>query len=295
MDNFYPEFTTKKITTPIGAFDVCTGGTGMPVLCLHGYPQTHAIFYKMAPLLSPYATMVMTDLRGYGSAPKPATDDRHSPYAKREMAGDMIAIMDALGYDKFAVVGHDRGGRVAHRLAKDYPERVTHLTVLDIAPTLTMYEQTNMAFAKAYYHWFYLIQPAPLPETMIGADPAFFLSQKFQSWSGSQDWLSEQAHAAYLAAFSNPQVIHASCEDYRAAASIDLAHDQEDRDILLSCDVQALWGETGFVGKTYDVIAEWQKCAKRVCGHAVPGGHFLPEEAPHETAEALLSFWKIPS
>ena len=290
MDNFYPAFSSQLITTPIGDFEVLKGGTGTPVLFLHGYPQTHVIFHKMAPLLTPHMTMILTDLRGYGSAPKPVTDAHHSPYAKREMARDMIAIMEALGYQKFAVIGHDRGGRVAHRLARDYPDHVTHLSVLDIAPTLSMYEQTDQAFATAYYHWFFLIQPAPLPETMIGKDPAFYLSYTMAAWSGSADWLTDAASQAYLDAFSNPEVIHASCEDYRAAASIDLDHDRQDRHIKLSCPVQVLWGDKGFVGKTYDVIAEWQQYATHVTGRAVPGGHFLPEEAPQETAQAILSF-----
>ena len=291
MTNFYPDFETKTISGPVGTHDVKIGGTGMPVLCLHGYPQTHAIFYKLAPLLTNHVTMILTDLRGYGTAPKPPTDASHSPYAKREMAKDMIAIMDALGYETFAVLGHDRGGRVAHRLAKDYPSRVTHLSVLDIAPTYAMYNQTDKAFATAYYHWFYLIQPAPLPEEMIGANPEFYLRQKMQSWSGSHNWLSDDAFAAYLDAFKNPDTIHGSCEDYRAAATIDLDHDSADLAVKLSCPVQALWGQAGFVGKTYDVIAEWEKCAHNVTGHSVPGGHYLPEEAPQETAAALLSFW----
>lgn len=289
--DFYPGFDTKHITTDIGTFTVRVGGAGPAVLCLHGYPQTHAIFYKLAPLLQDKVTLILADLRGYGEAPKPPTDDAHTPYAKKQMAGDMIQIMDALGYETFAVVGHDRGGRVAHRMARDYSERITHLSVLDIAPTLHMYDATDMAFATAYYHWFYLIQPAPLPETMIGADPEFYLRSKMGMWSRSKGWLSEDAFAHYLAAFAQPETIHASCEDYRAAATIDLAHDRADRDKKLPMPVQALWGEAGFVGQTYDVIAAWQDVAETVTGHSVPGGHYLPEEAPTQTADALLSFW----
>lgn len=291
MTDFYPDFETIDITTEIGSFRVRRGGQGMPVLFLHGYPQTHIIFYKMAALLSPHVTMIMADLRGYGDAPKPPTDEQHSPYSKRAMAADMAEIMTSLGYDKFAVVGHDRGGRVAHRLARDYPMRVTHLSVLDIAPTLAMYEQTDMAFATAYFHWFYLIQPAPIPETMIGLDPDFYLNAKTGLWSGSSSWLSDEAKAEYLRCFRDKETIHATCEDYRAAATIDLEHDREDLDRKLPMPLQALWGEKGFVGRNYDVLAEWRAVAMTVEGHSVPGGHFLPEEAPQETASALLAFW----
>ena len=291
MTDFYPDFETITIPTDSGDFTVRRGGQGMPVLCLHGYPQTHIIFYKMAALLSPHVTMVMADLRGYGDAPKPASDDNHAPYSKRAMAGDMAQIMTSLGYEKFAVVGHDRGGRVAHRLARDYPERVTHISVLDIAPTLSMYEQTDMAFATAYFHWFYLIQPHPIPETMIGADPDFYLKSKTGLWSGSSDWLSDDALAEYLRCFRKTETIHATCEDYRAAATIDLEHDRDDLEIKLPMPLQALWGEKGFVGRNYDVLAEWRAMADIVEGHSVSGGHFLPEEAPEETASALLSFW----
>ena len=291
MTDFYPDFETLNITADIGDFTVRRGGQGMPVLCLHGYPQNHIIFYKMAPILSKHVTLITADLRGYGDAPKPPTDENHTPYSKRSMAGDMIQIMTALGYDKFAVIGHDRGGRVAHRLARDYPERVTHLSVLDIAPTLSMYEQTDMAFATAYFHWFYLIQPAPIPETMIGHDPDFYLTAKTGLWSGSSQWLSDEAMSDYLRCFRNKDTIHASCEDYRAAATIDLEHDRHDLDKRLPMPVQALWGEKGFVGRNYDVLAEWRKCADIVEGHSVPGGHFLPEEAPLETVTALLDFW----
>lgn len=295
MIDFFPQFHNSHCHTASGTFPVITGGQGMPVLFLHGFPQTHVIFHKIAPLLSDKITMVMSDLRGYGAAPKPPTDDRHSPYSKREMAADMIAVMDSLGHERFAIVGHDRGARVAHRLARDYPARVTHLSVLDIAPTLTMYEGTNKEFATAYYHWFFLIQNAPFPERLINHDPAFYLRAKFNAWSASEGWLDEDAFAHYLAAFSNPETVHASCEDYRAAAGIDLDHDKTDLGQKLQMPVQALWGKQGFVGKTYDVIATWQEVAEHVTGHAVSGGHFLPEEAPRETAEALLSFWGLQS
>ena len=314
MTEFYNGFHRLTCPTTIGDFTVIHNGpkdnspSDKPVvLLLHGYPQTHIIFRKIAPLLQDKVTMVMADLRGYGDAPKPPSDSTHSPYSKRAMAGDMVQIMDRLGYQRFALVGHDRGGRVGHRLARDYPDRVTHLSVLDIAPTYAMYEATDMAFARAYYHWFFLIQKAPLPERLIGADPEFYLRTKFGSWSGQDpdtqlpddslgndsSWLDKNAFAHYLAAFESPLTIHASCEDYRAAASIDLEHDKADNDDKLAMPVQCLWGQKGFVGKNYDVIAEWEKVAQNVTGKAVQGGHFVPEEAPDETANALLSFWGL--
>lgn len=290
--DLFSGFETHHITTDIGDFPVRVGGEGPAVLCLHGYPQTHAMYHKLAPLLSEKYTLILPDLRGYGAAPKPPTDEAHSPYCKKAMAKDMFQIMTALGYDRFRLVGHDRGGRVAHRLAKDYSNHVSQLTVLDIAPTLAMYESTNMAFATAYYHWFFLIQAAPLPEQMIGADPEFYLRQKFKMWSRAQDWLSEEAFACYLEAFKHKDTIHATCEDYRAAATVDLIHDRADFEQKLNMPVQALWGVQGFVGRQYNVIKEWQKVANTVTGHPVSGGHFLPEEATEETADALLSFWE---
>lgn len=301
MTEFYDRFESHVCTTSAGDFKVIQSaalnnqhkGQEMAVLFLHGYPQTHAIFHKLAPLLQDKVTMVMADLRGYGDAPKPPSDATHSAYSKRAMAQDMAEIMAHLGHETFAVVGHDRGGRVAHRLACDYRDRVTHLSVLDIAPTLSMYEGTDMAFATAYYHWFFLIQKAPLPETLIGADPEFYLRTKFAQWSASDNWLDERLFQHYLSAFKNPKVIHASCEDYRAAATIDLIHDRKDSADKLQMPVQALWGDGGFVGRSYDVIAEWEKRAVNVIGQAVKGGHFVPEEAPDETAKALLSFWRL--
>ena len=291
MTEFYDGYETLCVPTSIGDFPVRRGGKGLPVLLLHGYPQTHVIFHKIAPLLDQHVTLIIPDLRGYGDAPKPPSDEAHLAYSKREMARDMAEIMSALGYERFAVAGHDRGGRVAHRLARDYAARVTHLTVMDIAPTLRMFDDTDQAFATAYYHWFFLSQKAPLPETLIGADPAYYLRTKLEAWSGEGEWLDEKAYLAYEAAFSQEDVIHASCEDYRAAASIDLVHDRDDHHHKLTMPVQAFWGKTGFVAKRYDVIAAWQEVAQSVTGCAVSGGHFVPEEAPEEAAAEMLRFW----
>ena len=268
-----------------------TGGTGPALLLLHGYPQTKFMWHLVADRLAEQFTLVMADLRGYGDSGKPQTDAEHSPYSKRAMAADMAQLMTALGHQTFAVMGHDRGGRVAHRLARDYAERVTRLAVLDIAPTANMYQTTDMKFAKAYYHWFFLIQPYPLPETLIGADPEFYLRQKIGSWGKSGDVHTDEAMADYLRCFSNPATIHASCEDYRAAASIDLIHDEADKGRKLDIPLFAISGAASFVSARYDLVAEWQTSFTNVSAAQVPGGHFLPEESPDELLELVIPFF----
>ena len=267
-------------------------GNGPPLLLLHGFPQTNFMWHKIAPALAADFTVIAADLRGYGDSSKPPTDSDHSPYSKRAMAADMVALMASLGHASFAVAGHDRGGRVAHRMARDHPDVVTRLAVLDIAPTASMYGQTDMRFATAYYHWFFLIQPAPLPEKMIGADPEFYLRTKGAHWGRTEGAFTEAAFADYLRCFRQPETIHAMCEDYRAAATIDLHHDAADAGKKLVMPVLALWGASGFVGSAYDVLAEWRAVAQDVRGHAVPGGHYLPEEAPQETLAALQGFFR---
>ena len=291
---FERDFTTKTIYHGDIGIHVRYAGSGPPLLLLHGYPQTGYMWHKIAPRLAKTFSVVIPDLRGYGDSDKPPTDATHAPYSKRAMAADMMAVMQALGHSRFAVAGHDRGGRVAHRLARDHAAAVTHLAVLDIAPTAAMYEATDKTFATAYYHWFFLIQPAPYPETMIGHDPQFFLEHKTGQWGRTSGAITAPAFAEYLRCFSNPATIHASCEDYRAAASIDLVHDAADADTKLAMPVLALWGEIGFVGRAYDVVAEWQKVAHEVRGHSIPGGHFLAEESPDETCDALIAFFSTP-
>ena len=265
-------------------------GHGPPLLLLHGYPQTNMMWHRIAPALAERYTVVAADLRGYGDSWHPPSDDMHTPYSKREMADDMVQLMTSLGHDSFMVAGHDRGGRVAHRMARDHSDAVSRLAVLDIAPTAAMYGQTDMRFATAYYHWFFLIQPAPLPETMINADPEFFLRSKCGQWGRTSGAITDEAFADYLRCFQRPETVHAMCEDYRAAATVDLEHDAADADQKLAMPVLALWGEVGFVGTHYDVIAEWRRVAKTVSGHAVPGGHYCAEEAPDETLAALIGF-----
>ena len=266
------------------------GGDGPPVLLLHGYPQTHVMWHKVAPRLAQDFTVVATDLRGYGDSSKPPSDPTHLTYSKRMMAQDQVEVMAQLGYDEFLVVGHDRGGRVAHRMALDHAGRVRRLAVLDIAPTLTMYQRANMGFGLAYYHWFFLVQPAPLPETLIGNSAAYYLRTRFERPGIAPESFTPEAVAEYLRCFRDPACIHATCEDYRAAATIDLVHDQADLDRQVQCPLLVLWGGQGFVGHAYDVIDVWRERAADVRGQAVPCGHFLPEEAPDDTYAALRDF-----
>ncbi len=265
-------------------------GEGPPLLLLHGYPQTHVIWHKMAPVLAKNYSVVVADLRGYGDSSKPEGVDGHTNYSKRAMAADMINVMKTLGFEQFAVVGHDRGGRVAYRMALDHPETVTNLTVLDIVPTYTLFDQTDKAFAIGYYHWFFLAQPAPLPERMIGADPVFFLENKMGHWSAEDAIFDDEAMSEYRRCFSDPKTIHASCEDYRAAATIDLIHDSEDLTRKIACPTLVLWGEKGLMNKSFDVLQTWQDRCDIVEGRAIPCGHFLPEEAPDETLNAIYTF-----
>ena len=269
------------------------GGNGPPLLLLHGYPQTHVMWHKIAPELAKAYTVVASDLRGYGDSSKPPTDAQHLPYSKRESARDQVELMQSLGFDSFFLAGHDRGGRVGHRLALDHPNVVKKLAVMDIAPTYAMYTTTDKEFATAYYHWFFLIQAHDLPERMIGADPTYFLTQKFGQWGRDNRAFTKEAIAEYLRCFT-PECIHASCEDYRASASIDIEHDQEDLDLgkKIACPLLCLWGEKGFVGGKYNVIREWKKWADDVKGYGLPCGHYLPEEAPEPTLHALLEFFR---
>ena len=270
---------------------ICSKGVGPPLLLLHGYPQTGYMWHKIAPRLAEDFTVVVADLRGYGDSDKPTSSEDHAVYSKRAMAADMMAVMTALGHSQFFIAGHDRGGRVAHRLARDYPQAVTKLAVLDIAPTAIMYDTTDMHFATSYYHWFFLIQPAPFPETLIGSDPKFFLESKMQHWGKDRTAITNDAFDEYLRCFSNPDTIHASCEDYRASASIDLEHDAADVGLKLDIPLLVLWGATAMVGNKYDMLCAWQEVATDVTGFAVPGGHYLPEESPDETYQALLDFF----
>jgi haloacetate dehalogenase len=268
------------------------GGEGPPLLLLHGYPQTHVMWHKVTPALARHFTLVAADLRGYGASSKPPSRPDHASYSKRAMAADMAALMTALGHETFHVAGHDRGGRVGHRLALDHAARVRSLAVLDIAPTREMYAGTTDGFARAYWHWFFLIQPAPFPETLIGADPDAFWRKKCGSGSAGMTPFARDALQAYLHAFRDPEAIRASCEDYRAAADIDIAHDDADGDMRLACPLLALWAEKGAIEAHFDCLDLWRRRAGDVRGQALPGGHYLAEELPDLVARHLIAFFE---
>lgn len=288
---FLDGFVVQKTTLRGIEVNFASAGNGPPVLLLHGHPQTHIVWRKIAPqLVAAGHHVIAPDLRGYGDSGKPQGDDAHLTYSKREMAQDQIALMASLGHDRFSVVGHDRGGRVAHRLALDAPEAVDRLAVLDIAPTLTMYEKTNQEFATRYFWWFFLIQPNGLPEKMIGSDPEYFLRRHISGQLKTDGAVSQDAIAEYLRTYRDPATIHAICEDYRASASIDLDHDRADRDKRILAPLLAIWGEKSVVGELYDVEATWKDKADNVTGCAFPCGHAIPEEVPEMLFEKLSAF-----
>ena len=268
------------------------GGDGPPVLLLHGHPQNHATWHSVAPALAEHCTVVAADLRGYGDSGRPPSDPAHRAYSKRVMAADQVAVMRSLGHERFAVVGHDRGGRVAHRMALDHPAAVDRLAVLDIAPTATMYARTDRAFATRYFWWFFLIQPEPLPEQMIGAAPELFLRAHLAGQSATPGVPSDQLVEEYLRCYDEATV-HAICEDYRAAAGVDLELDERDlaEGRRLRVPLLALWGQRGTVGQLYDVLSTWQEVSDGpVGGQALPCGHLVQEEQPAAVAALLRAF-----
>lgn len=285
-------FTQERVTANGLSFFVRrSGGAGKPpLLLLHGYPQTGAMWHLVAPALTSAFDVVCPDLRGYGRSDKPATDPAHMPYSKRVMAEDMVAVMQALGHEKFHVAAHDRGGRVAHRMGLDHPDRVTAMTILDIAPTREMYAHTDADFARAYWHWFFLIQPQPLPEKMIGEDPAAYWRMKCCDSPGSDAPFAPEALAEYLEAFGKADAIHASCEDYRAAYTIDIAHDDADGDTKLRMPIQVLWGDKGVIERCFDCLALWRLRAVEVSGRSLPSGHYMSEEIPDTIIAAIMAF-----
>ena len=275
------------------SFRVAHGGSGPPLLLLHGHPQTLVMWEKVAPVLAERFTIVAPDLRGYGKSGKPPSSADHVPHSKRIMAEDQIAIMQAFGHQRFCVAGHDRGGRVAYRLALDHPHAVARLAVLDILPTFEHFSRTDMAFALGYYHWFFLAQPFDRPERAIMADPDYWFL--FRYGGKRPDYFSEAALDDYLTCYRNPETIHATCEDYRAAATVDFEIDRADHGVnRIQCPVLALWGANGKVGELYDVLSVWRDWADDVSGRALDCGHYLAEERPRETAAALAEFFQAP-
>ncbi len=268
------------------------GPKGAPaIVLLHGYPQTSAMWHKVAPKLAERYQVICPDLRGYGRSDKPPSDDSHSPYSKRAMARDVVAMMQRLGHDHFLVGAHDRGARVAHRLGLDFPDQVTAMTLLDIAPTREMYAGTNAKFAEIYWHWFFLIQKHPIPEEIIGVDPAKFWKLKCFNQAGGDNPFEPEALAEYLSAFSCPDTIHASCEDYRAAASIDIEHDDMDEEQKLIPPVLALWAKRGVIASCFDALNLWQQRAEHVEGEALDATHYMAEEIPEEIVDRMTSFF----
>jgi len=297
MSDLFPDFSTRRVRTSGTEIHCEIGGRGPPLLLLHGYPQTHAMWHRLAPALAQTYTVVCPDLRGYGDSGKPVSDAAHAPYSKRAMALDMVELMRELGMPRFRLAGHDRGGRVAHRLCVDHPESVERVAVLDISPTRLMYGKTDRAFATAYYHWFFLIQPFDLPEKLIGADPLYYLRKKTGGWGSAANIFDARAFAEYERCFARPETIHATCEDYRAAASIDLEHD--DADVAagrqVACPLLVLWGQNGVVHRYFDPVNDWRTVANDVRGRALPSGHYLAEEVPDQTLRELQAFFAADS
>lgn len=270
------------------------GGDGPPLLLLHGHPQTHVIWHRVAEQLAQHYTVIATDLRGYGDSSKPAGLPDHSNYSKREMAADQMAVMRHFGFDDFHLCSHDRGARVAHRLAMDHPSVVRKLMLLDIAPTLTMYEQTDRRMATMYFHWFFLIQPAPMPETLIEASPDGYITRTMGGRHAKLDVFDPAAIAEYQRCLALPGAAHSLCEDYRAANTIDLEHEQADRDAArrIQCPTRVLWGEHGVIQRRFDALKEWTPLTTELDGGALPCGHYIPEEAPELLLKHICEFMR---
>ncbi len=291
QDALFPGFELVDVATPRGPIRARIGGEGPPLLLLHGYPQTHAMWHQMAALLKGRFRIIAADLPGYGDSFRPAVTDDHAGHSKRAMAADLAAMMQALGHQEWFVGAHDRGARVAHRMALDHPERVRKLVLLDIAPTREMYANTTDAFARAYWHWFFLITPSPFPERMIMSDPDAYWLKKCGSGSAGLTPFDAEALQHYLRCFRDPAVIEASCEDYRAAASIDIRHDDEDMGAKVQCPMLVLWGAHGVIERCFDALALWRLRAADVRGRHLPGGHYLAEELPGEVAREFDAFF----
>jgi len=295
-EELFPGFKREQIKTSGATINAVYGGKGSPVLLMHGIPQTHVLWRQVAPLLSQDFFLVATDLRGYGDSSKPPGGDDHFGYSKRAMAQDQVEVMKHLGFDKFAVVGHDRGGRAAHRMALDHPEMLTKLAILDIVPTYLLYQNISKQFATIFFHWFLMVQPAPFPETVVENSAEYFLKYFLYVLGGEPysekipGFVGEAAYREYLRCFRDPSAVHALCEDYRAAASIDLAHDEADLSKKIQCPLLVLWSEKGPFHRMYNVLQTWQDRAVEAKGKPLPTGHFLPEQMPQELAAELKSF-----
>ena len=288
LERYFAGFRRQQIQVDGAVINTLIGGAGPPLLLLHGWPQNLLEWHRIAARLAERFTVVLTDLRGYGASSKPSGDEQHLAYSKRTLARDQVAVMRSLGFDRFAVVGHDRGGRVGHRMALDHPQAITRLVVVDIVPTLHVYNTTNKALATAYIHWFLLIQPAPVPETLLAGRGEFLLRTLFRGLD--EQAMPNDVFADYVRCFDDPATLHAMCEDYRAAASIDLDHDRTDLDSKIQCPTLVLWGEQGAMHRLYDVLSTWRDRAVDVRGSALPGGHWLPEQVPDALYSQVQDF-----
>jgi haloacetate dehalogenase len=291
MSDFFPGFESRRVATSDADINLVTGGKGPPLLLLHGYPQTHLLWCKIAPRLAEEFTLVIPDLRGYGDSSKPAAGPDQIAYSKRALAQDQAETMSALGYDRFMVAGHDRVARVAHRLVRDHAERVERVALLDIVPTLYRFETIDDKAARGSFHWFFLIQPGGLPERLIGAEAEFFLRHML-GLARNPDRLEPEVFADYLRCFANPETIRATCDEYRAGAGVDLEHDRADRARKITKPLLVLWGRSSGQGSGYDMLAVWREHANDVRGQAIDSGHFLPEDTPDPTYAALRYFFK---
>ena len=291
MADFFPGFERRRITTSGAEINLVTGGSGPPLLLLHGYPQTHVMWRKVAPRLARDFTLVIPDLRGYGDSSKPPAGTDFAAYSKRALAQDQADTMAALGFSRFSVAGHDRGARVTHRLLRDHPERIERAAVLDIVPTLYRFETIDQKAATGSWHWFFLIQGRGLPERLIGAESEFFLRHMFGTLLRDAGAIEPEAFAEYLRCFRNPETIRATCDEYRAGASIDLVHDRADLAQKVRAPLLALWGTHSGQGSGYDVLSVWRDHTETVTGHGIDSGHFIPEEKPDEVCAALKGFF----
>ncbi len=287
----FENFERKKVETGGAAINLAIGGSGPPLLLLHGYPQTHVMWHKVAPRLAEDFTVVAADLRGYGDSDKPPGDSEHYNYSKRAMAQDQVEAMASLGFTSFFLAGHDRGARVAHRLTKDHPNQILKLATLDIIPTRQMFQIVNQEMAVNTYHWFFLSQPFDFPERVIGAGADYFIRHSFQRAPNWEQVFTPEAVAEYVRCSTEPATIHAICEDYRAGASIDLVHDDADFDNKVNCPHLALWSDRGYVGRTQDVLEVWREYSSNVRGRPMPSGHYIAEELPEETVRELREFF----
>jgi len=292
LASLFPGFIRRRIATSGTEINLVVGGEGPPVLMLHGWPESHRMWHKVAPALAERFTVVCADLRGYGDSGKPPGGPDHAPYAKREMARDMVEVMGALGFDRFRLVSHDRGARVSYRMALDQPERVDRLVLMDIIPTGHYYDTVTAETAKAYFHWFFFLQPSPFPEMMIGPQPDLMIRGFLRAAGPTPGAFDPAIVQSYIDTARHPEAVHAMCEDYRAGYAIDRLHDAADRQAgrRITCPTLLLWGSRGLVGRAYDPLAVWGDWCTDLRGQALECGHFLPEEKPAEVLAALEAF-----